>query len=200
MVASVRGVKPRPDEQIIVAAITGWTEDETGALYRYGALPGPNNKEIDYLPLCEGANGKATPAIRIKKFVEAFGSNGSLHSICANDFSPAMKQIGEKLAAKVGNPCIGAPLVDTRPDPGVQADCSVIDRVPAAGGGYQDQALPPCGAGNSTPCWKLAADPTCAQSGYKIDVDRGGMFAPPGTQQAIKCLTCARPDDARCKR
>jgi hypothetical protein len=202
IVQSVRAVKARPDQQIIVAAITGLADNDATAQYRYG--PDPTNMNanapIDYLPICHGGPAatpwSATASIRIRKFVESFGANGSLHSICADDFSPAMKQIGEKLAAVVGTPCISAPLVDTKPDPGVQADCQVIDKVPS-GSGFMETPLPNCDTGK-TPCWKLAPDPTCTESGFKMAVDRGGAMAAPGTQQAIKCRTCAKPDDPRC--
>jgi hypothetical protein len=33
-----------------------------------------------------------------------------------------------------------------------------------------------------------------------MEVDRGGQLPTPGTQQSIKCLTCASPDDPRCRR
>jgi hypothetical protein len=198
LVESIRGVKPRPDQQIIVSGIFGWPNNNTltGAMYTYA-----KNKDgaLDYDQICESNNGKATAALRMKKFVDAFGQNGTFFSICQDDFRPAMQQIGVKLAAKLGNPCISAPLIDIKPDPGVQADCQVIDQEPGDNGATVARPLPPCGKG-ATPCWKLAADPMCTESGYKIDVDRGGILAKPGTQQAIKCLTCAKPDDERCKR
>ena len=194
MVESVRKVKPRPDQQILVSGIFGW-DSGVGATYRYAKI----RNDVDYAPICESANGQATAALRMKKFVDAFGANGSFFSICQDDFRPAMQKIGEKLAAKLGNPCISAPLVDTKPDPGVQADCQVIDQIPGDTGGTVAVALPRCDLGKP-PCWKLAPDTTCTESGYKIDVDRGGILAKPGTQQAIKCLTCANPDDARCKK
>src|SRR5262249_34570032 len=129
----------------------------------------------------------ATGSLRIKKFVDSFGANGSMHTICTQDFSPAMKQIAEKLASKIGTPCITAPLFDIDPNmAGLQADCQVLDRIPAPGG-YMDVPLPQCGKGPQ-PCWSLAMDNTCA-GGYKVAVDRGGKMAAQGTQQAIKCRT-----------
>jgi hypothetical protein len=195
IVTSIRALKPRPDDQIIVAAITGWTEDWSRSTYRYG-LDGDAN--VDYLPLCMGRiTGNATPAVRIKNFVEAFGANGSIHSICADDFSPAMHTIGEKLAQVVENPCIDVPLIDTSPDNGVQPDCAVIDHMPE-NDGFVDQAIRPC-SGSVSPCWKLNPAAACQASGFQIEVDRGSSLPPPGTQQVIRCLTCSTPDDPRCK-
>jgi hypothetical protein len=49
------------------------------------------------------------------------------------------------------------------------------------------------------PSWQLQSDASCTDSGFKISVDRGGELPVPGTQQAIKCLTCAKPDDPACQ-
>jgi hypothetical protein len=199
LVDAVRAAKPRPDQQIVVAAIRGWADDEHSAVYQYGSTA---DGDLDYLPICHGGPAaspwSATAAIRVKKFVESFGNNGSLHSICADDFSPAMKQIGEKLAATLSTPCIESSLADTRPDPGVQPECEVIDRVPDPAGGYDDVAVPPCGGGQPT-CWQLKPDPACARSGFRLEVRRA-QPAPQGMQQVIKCLGCTRPDDQRCVR
>jgi hypothetical protein len=193
IVDSIRLVKPRPDQQIVVSGIFGWPNNTTGAKYAYVKT----RDGVDYGPICQSNNGSATAALRIKKFVDSFGANGSFFSICQDDFRPALQKIGEKLASKLGNPCISAALVDTKPDPGLQPDCQVIDQEPADQGGYTYTPLPACGGGK-TPCWKLAPDATCSDSGYKIAVDRGGVLPKPGTQQAIKCLTCAKPGDTRC--
>jgi hypothetical protein len=192
-VDSIKALKRRPD-QILVSGIFGLPNNATGALYRYGMV----DTDIDFLPICDVAGqGVAYGGIRLKAFVDSF-PDSAFFSICSADFTPAMRQIGEKLRARLGNPCITAPVVDTKPEPGVQPDCQVIDRVPM-GAGYQDQALPQCGSG-ATPCWTLATDANCGQSGFKISVDRAGKLPPPGTQQAIKCLTCPKPGDPRCTR
>jgi hypothetical protein len=201
IVQSIRDLKKRPDQQILVSGIFGWpnTQNTMGHQYRYirqGA------QGIDLAPICQYRDGDAMPGLRLKQFVESFGASGSFFSICQEDFTPALRQIGEKLAAKLGNPCISAPVVDTNGSmAGVQPDCQVIDRIPAAGG-FKDEALPPCSNNVRSPsgaCWRLAGDPGCGESGFKIDVDRGGKMALPGTQQAIKCLTCAKAGDARCR-
>jgi hypothetical protein len=202
IVESIRKLKPRPDQQILVSGIFGWPNNATGARYRY-----VNTQQgTDVAPICQSAGGDAAVGLRMKAFVDSFGASGSFFSICQDDFSPAMKTIGEKLAAKLGNTCIAAPVVDTSPAGGIQADCQVIDRVPTPGapGGVKDVALAPCSAnGGQAPCWELAENRECTLSGYRMDVKRTTMAAP-GTQQAIKCLTCAqRPNgvmsDTRCK-
>jgi hypothetical protein len=202
MIQSIRKLKSNPDQQIVVAAITGIAADPDTALYRYGKPAG--STDIDYLPICEGSgsNGKATASLRIQQFVNAFGANGSLHSICDNDFGPAMDIIGMKLAAKFGNPCVDAPLLDTDTDTaGLQPECVVTDVVPATGGAPAvSNVLPQCKAGGARPCWQVAEDKAaCPTFGFKVNVDRGTTLPLPGTQQSIKCRTCGKPDDVRCK-
>lgn len=203
-VNDIRRVKPRPDQQIIVAAVTGLPDDPKTAQYKYDLVmpDGGGTPAIDYLPVCQNMrNGKATASIRIKKFVDSFGPNGSVHSICADEFKDAMKNIADKLASKLTTPCIEEPLIDTQPSmPGVQPDCAVSDKVPAAGGGYTETPLPKCSSG-AMPCWDLVADPMCTTSGFKMSVKRpGNGMAAPGTVQSIKCQVCNGPTDARCKK
>jgi hypothetical protein len=83
----------------------------------------------------------------------------------------------------------------------VQPDCQVIDRIPD-GNKLRDEPLPPCSSGTRSPggaCWSLANDGSCDASGFKINVDRGMKDAVPGTQQAIKCLTCTGKNTSQCK-
>jgi hypothetical protein len=80
----------------VVAGIFGWPHNPVGARYRYLQQP----EGIDYMPVCVSANGQATAALRLKKFVESFGNAGGFFSICDDDFSPAMQQIGSRLAGR----------------------------------------------------------------------------------------------------
>lgn len=196
-VRDITALKKRPD-QLVVAGIFGWPNNETGAEYRFRKNQGG---ELDIAPACSSSGGVANPAVRMRTFVDAFGANGTWHSICQDDLRPAMKQIGEKVAAKIGVPCIGAVLADTDQNAaGIQPECQVIDRRPVQGG-YQDAPVAICPQPGDTPCWSLTPDAMCTASGFKITVDRKGKMAPPGTQQAIKCLTCAKypnMDNPRC--
>jgi hypothetical protein len=96
VVDSIKTLKRRPAEQIVVAGIFGWPNSATGARYRYVQT----REGLDYAPVCQSANGQATAALRLKNFVESFGTGGAFFSICNDDFSPAMKQIGARLAGR----------------------------------------------------------------------------------------------------
>jgi len=199
IVESIRALKKRPDQQILVSGIFGWPNNPTGARYRYiNTMVG-----VDMGPICQSMWGDAAVGLRLKAFVEAFGASGSFFSICQDDYAPAMKQIGARLAGKLGNMCLAAPIVDARADqPGVQPDCQVTDRVPATSG-FRDEPIPPCSSGNRSAagaCWQLVSDATCTSSGFKVEIDRAGRLAAPGTQLAVRCRTCDSPVDQRCAR
>jgi len=53
---------------------------------------------------------------------------------------------------------------------------------------------------SGTPCWRLVANPSdCSVSGLEIKIDRGGAPAPANTLAAVRCATCANPDDPHCR-
>jgi hypothetical protein len=197
IVESIKALKRRPD-QILVSGIVGWPHDPTGARYRYTTTM----QGVDVVPICQSQNGEAAVGLRLKAFVDSFGASGSLFSICTDDFAPIMKQIGQKLAGRLGNMCLKGPLADTSPEPGVQPNCQVVDRIPAASG-FRQESVPPCSSGARSAggaCWILAADASCEDSGLELEVDRAGQLATPGTQVALRCVTCSQPSDPRCRR
>jgi hypothetical protein len=96
VVDSIRALKKKPAEQIMVAGIFGWPNNELGARYRYLQT----NQGVDVSPICQSANGEAAVGLRLKAFVEAFGALGSFFSICQDDLSPALKTIGQAVAVR----------------------------------------------------------------------------------------------------
>lgn len=201
-VSFVKGLKPNLPDHILVSAITGWS-DAADAQYHIGSYPNPQvpgSNQIDLGPICNSSVGSATPALRIKSFLDGFGTDGHWYTICSDDFSPAMRDIGMKLAAKLDNACITSPLIDTDLNTaGVQPDCEVIDQTPNANGsGYTDNPLPGCAGGGAPPCWSLEADAGCG-SGYRVKVTRTDPPAV-GVLENIRCLTCtgAAANDPRC--
>jgi hypothetical protein len=100
VVGSIRALKRVPDREIFVAGLFGWPNDATTARYRYAdpRLTGG----LDYLPICNSTtNGEATAALRLKKFVESFGANGTFFTICQDDLSVPFRQIAQRLARLV---------------------------------------------------------------------------------------------------
>jgi hypothetical protein len=198
MVDAVIAAKQGNKDRILVSGIIGWpmNGDLTGVQYRIDkdptAFPVSQQSLWDYMPICSipsvtSADGniyKAYGGLRLKKFIDAFGDNGKIFSICNNDFTEAMTQIGVAVAhwSRIG--CVDYPLVDVDPDTtGVQPDCVARMRVacdaPGVGSclasGYEEGALPACmdAAGlplapdaaevdaipeASRPCWYLSRD------------------------------------------
>jgi hypothetical protein len=125
-------------DKIVVSGIIGWPEngDPTGAQYRIDkdltSLPMSLQSLWEYMPICslpqvKSADGniyKAYGGLRLKKFIDGFGANGKTLSICNNDFTQAMTQIGTALARKSAVGCADYPLPDIDPSiEGVQPDC-----------------------------------------------------------------------------
>ena len=132
------------------------------------------------------------PALRIKALVDAFGPTGLYNpadtTICSPDFSPALTLLGTRIAAQLGQSCLG-PLTDTDPlSDGIQADCQVADMV-----GPVTNNVPACitpnGACNPCPCWRASAKADCVGmgDGYALEVARSQPAAS-GTMVHASCL------------
>ncbi len=165
LIDGVKAVKEHPDEQILVSGIIGWPTkgDLTGVQYRIDkdptAQPAEQQKLWDYMPICtipseKAADGniyKAYAGLRLKKFIDGFG--GQTFSLCDQDFTPAMSQIGNALARKLKPACVPQALMDVDPDrPGTQAECQIADaracERPGQGScpqsGFKEDPLPQC--------------------------------------------------------
>lgn len=83
--------------------------------------------------------------------------------------------------------CLDATVTDRDPDQaGVQAECSVQDRLPMGPSG-RIVLLHACPG--AKPCWEVLTDATCMYSGQRLRIDRDGP-PPSGTQLELRCQTC----------
>jgi hypothetical protein len=193
VVNDIKGLKPGHEEKIVVAAIAGWPPPGAEAGARYSLVR--TGGAIDLGKVCEQAGG-GTPGLRIKAFLDSF-KNNTLQTICQASYAGALTAIGNLVGSVVGNPCISAPLVDMdTAKMGVQADCVVEEGMT----GQKPILLPQCGAQSTKPCWSIATANNCQASGFQIAIDRGGAMPTVGVQDSIKCRTCAKPGDQRCRR
>lgn len=191
LVNQVLAKKGGENNMVIAAGIFGWPlpGDEVNARYQQTAgNAGLGDRTMR--PICASqANGSATPAYRVKSFVESF-QNNSTYSICQNDFREAMRRIGAKIRATVGPPCIEARLVDIAPmEAGMQADCTVTERRPLGNNKYEETPLRACAGGDTAPCWRVVPATGCP-AGHMVEIDRQGAQPLEGTQQSIRCLSC----------
>jgi hypothetical protein len=112
------------------------------------------------VPSCETPRGSAYPPRRIVEVARGFGENGSVHSICQEDFRPAIEHIAAAIGAQLGAQCLPRPIVR---DAGGLVGCTL----------YWD--LPPPGAASPqapTSC-ESAAFLSAPSSGRTLDA-RGG--------------------------
>jgi len=89
-------------QSVSVSVIGGWPADVSNADYAIGYDPNSDYANLlGSLPICKSANGKAVVELRMKQFVDAFGPAGQIMSICQDDFSNAMAQIGALISTTV---------------------------------------------------------------------------------------------------
>ena len=89
-------------QSVSVSVIGGWPTDVASANYAIGYDTGSQYSDLlTSMPICDSANGKAVVELRMKQFVDAFGAAGQIMSICQDDFSNAMAQIGDLISTTV---------------------------------------------------------------------------------------------------
>jgi hypothetical protein len=185
LINAVLAVKNNDPSMIISAGIFGWPLPGQEATARH-RIRAAGAGTFGMQPVCNSGNGSATPGYRVKSFVEAF-PNHATYSICQDDFREAMTRLGQKIVGTVGPSCV--PLVDISQDAGLQADCSVTERIPNGSGGFEDTIVPPCSTNPGVVCWNAVQVGGCTGPNYLVEINRQGAMAPTGTQQTIRCLT-----------
>ena len=179
----VRELKTDP-ERIMVATIIGPpTPIRTGM---------DGNNRFGLLPSCSNGAQNAEPMPRIKYFADKVSNQSTPVSICEDDLSTGLTRIAQQLRRLIEKSCLEAPPIDIDRNPanGVQADCTVAERPLRPAAGSSPRVVPACPALAGQPCWKLVEDRTsCAASGHRVDVDRGGATPPEDTVLDVSCLT-----------
>jgi hypothetical protein len=95
-VSQLRSVKPFPDQQIVVSAITGPATPY--AVHWRAPSVADSGPWPEITHSCVAADTSyGDPAVRITAFVSAFGVNGSVLSICNDSYAPAMQIIADRI-------------------------------------------------------------------------------------------------------
>ncbi|HEY0711367.1 MAG TPA: hypothetical protein VGF45_01740 [Polyangia bacterium] len=172
-----------PGRRILVAGIYGSGTDGT-----YEIRGGGNGNNLDLRPKCDvdGA-GTAAPGIRLRAFIDAFGADGSHHSICGADLREAMAKIGTAVAAVGADTCLQARPRDIDPaTSALEVECAVYEQetaVPTAA----PRLIPQCSATSSArPCWEVQNDTMCTRSQTRLIINRNGP-APDGFTVVARC-------------
>jgi len=156
-VSFLKGLKPSDPSKVIVAGIIGTTEPVATELR---APKGTTTKLPALAHSCtyNGADGTevADPPIRLKFFLDQFPNRSTFASICQQDLSGGLTQIGDLLKTVLGDPCIEGKLV------GPPYECSVSSVTDPGKTTEMETIMPKCipedGSGTQEPCWHVALD------------------------------------------
>ena len=201
----IKRLKPDPDNQILVAAITApvapytvaWIPEMNGqntqpgelwpqVLHSCGAKGDPTvNPE-------NGASANATdgsfgdPGVRITQFVDSF-PDSVLASICDPDYSQSMTAIATKLGQLITPPCIVGTIQQANGNP----VCSVIEHLTDMQGTKMDRTVQSCGSTmNALPCWKLQASTAMGCTGQSLVVTDEAGISTNSESSTINCSLC----------
>ncbi|CAN5767798.1 hypothetical protein BH11MYX3_BH11MYX3_06830 [soil metagenome] len=187
----LKGLKTDPRD-VIVAGITGDAgpfeivkKGSVSVLKQSCVYNGPTGTQYAY------------PGIRMMDFLGQFANRNTRTTICNEDLSGGMTQIGELLKRAVADPCFERQLADADPTvDGVQYDCTVVDTQYRPNQPDEElRVVPACDATKSRiPCWRIEED--VVHCGYtKIDphlklvVERGGDIPAPDIHIRASCVT-----------
>lgn len=131
----------------------------------------------ELLPSCtwdaSSADNTALPPVRIASLVHAFGSAGTLSSICEPELERQVERVATVINRSLGVACFDpARLGDTSPEPGVQPACEALDVI-------GDTTLP-------VPHALVADDDACAPGLLRMQLARTGP-APVGAHVQLRC-------------
>ena len=197
--------------QIVVAAIagvdsTGKPPDAAAGLnITTGAISSPFSQALALEPQCMNNSlsppSIGRPGLRLSDFVSQFGNRGRYYSVCDNDFSPALADIGQLLFNAI-SPCLEGPIDTSTYNPAIAGEgvqCTVSDIQNFGSTGQMETQIPPCPmtgpgmpAAQPRPCWWVAMDATkcpdntSTPSHLVINVERS---TPPaiGTTEVVSC-------------
>ncbi|HEY0708354.1 MAG TPA: hypothetical protein VGG33_16225, partial [Polyangia bacterium] len=180
-----------PGRRILVAGIYGSGTDGDYS------IAGDGNLNVS--PKCVvsrpgGPDQIAYPGIRVRSFIDAFGADGSHHSICGADLRDAMMKIGGAVASIAGDTCL-----KTRPrdidlaTTALEVECAVYEQE-TANPTAKPRLIPECSPGsNARPCWQVSNDTMCRSSQTRLTVNREGP-APDGFTVVARCSSNATVD------
>lgn len=125
-------------------------------------------------PGCKTAAGEAVPPVRVRAFAEAFALSDdpidrNIYSVCADDYSPALDQIADKLIQQLRPACMPSCVADIDPiTPGLDASCTLKEEYTDESGKTVSEVLSPCGGTEEAPefppgaevCYRARTDAT----------------------------------------
>jgi hypothetical protein len=134
----------------------------------------------------------ADPAVRISAFVNAFGANGVLASICDDSYAPAMTAIAKAIGALITPKCVGGTIQQVNGQP----NCTVTNEFKINGSPtLLTKNIPACSTnGGAAPCWKFLdandMNNKCTNAGFGQALS---VSTEPGQRDPVRNLRGGRP-------
>ena len=131
------------------------------------------------------------PGVREAQFINAFGTNGVVASICDSSYAKSMTTIAMKLVQLIKPKCIAGTIQQNESG---QPACTVTNQV-INGGVTQNVVVPACAAQPGTaPCWTLSppdATNNCpaGTQGLTVSTDPNNPN-PDSLNSLVECATC----------
>ncbi len=159
-------------------------------------------------PGCSTSVGQAVPPVRMRNMAELFpvGGEANMHSICGDDYGPALTRLSESM----GTPrldtvaCVPGCLADTdERAAGTQASCDVV-MARARDGGRFEQLLAACDEGavpsEQDACYVLRTDDEAASCGAGSNVELELVLRDGLELQGVLTIeaACEQADAASC--
>ncbi|HEX2690382.1 MAG TPA: hypothetical protein VHN14_27395 [Kofleriaceae bacterium] len=140
------------------------------------------------------------PAVRLANFISNFGDRGRFYTVCQDDYSAALADIGNTLFNAI-SPCLEGPVDPTDVDakrPGLQPQCTVTEVLNAGTDMEVATQMPACemqdattpAAGGARPCWWVDQNPTSCpapDTGLEMNFERTTDPAA-GTAVQVECV------------
>jgi hypothetical protein len=174
------------DKSVLVSLITGDVPDVTQV--GVAAIADSAGPGLELTQACAYTNATssvvATPSLRLMEFGSKIRSN-STTTICKEDLSDALIQIGLSLHNVIGTPCFDGKLAEP-------LDCAFTEYRDFLFPQQRERLLPMCDALKSnTPCIRIATDPVhcpepSAGMSAEFEVGRSEVF--PGTVLGLECV------------
>jgi hypothetical protein len=171
----LKGLKPDPSK-VLVAALAGPQAPYTVQSTTTALVSGGTDVQPSVMHSCTQNSGEyGDPGVRIKSWLDAFGSNAVFESICANDFAPALTVIANTIGKASGTNCISGQILSKADG---TPNCTVVQTTPSATLTSTAMVLPLCDATRSiVPCWQFRQDVACGTA-QRFDVCHEATCSP----------------------
>jgi hypothetical protein len=178
----------RDDADLVIVVIAASDDQSTlsveDLMLAIGPLPPSPSAPAVIAALPANAN-------RLQSFAQQF-EHRIVNAITADDFLAATWSFGLRRSL-VGPPCFAAEAFDTSAADGIQASCSISDRVredrgTEVGAVIYERVLPACN-GSNRPCWRFEESPrhcNWSDQHFELKIDRVD-FPPIGTVLVGQC-------------